>query len=151
MNFMNYKSLLQRAALIMSVIGAGSVAAQESVDAAPATTIKVELNKLEEANNACRVTLLFENRDAAAYSELKLDLLLFDAAGVVTRRLAVDGAPLRATKTSVKLFEIDGLKCADIGRILLNDVTACKIKDVPSADCIDLIETASRTLITFDK
>ena len=88
---------------------AGTVAAQE---------IKLELNKLEPQTNACRAYLVFDNSAGPAIEALRLDLILFDQDGVIARRISVDTAPLRAAKTTVKLFDIPDLSCGNIRRIL---------------------------------
>lgn len=88
--------------------------------------VVVELNKLEEADGACRAFLVIENGVGAAFETLALDLVVFDADGVIAERLAVDLAPLAAGKTSVKAFDIAGLDCADAGRFLMNRVLDCR-------------------------
>jgi len=88
--------------------------------------IAIELNKLEEVDGACRAFLVIENGMGAGFETLALDLVVFDANGVIAERLAVDLAPLAAGKTSVKAFDIAGLACADAGRFLMNGVLDCR-------------------------
>ena len=109
--------------------------------------VGVELNKLEPADKNCRATLVVSNRDDAAYSELKLDLVVFDKEGMVAKRLIVDVAPLAAKKTTVKTFDIAGMGCDGMERLLLNDVPACGA----GSDCLALVETSSRGAVTFFK
>ena len=49
--------------------------------------------------------------------------------------------PLRAAKTVVKTFEVDG-DCAALGSILVNDVTACAPDD--AGTCLGRLELKSR-------
>ncbi len=112
--------------------------------AVEAVGVRVELNRLEPLDDACRVYLVLANGTAEAFDAFKLDLVLFDTDGVIARRLAVEAAPLRAQKTSVKLFDLDALPCDRIGTVLLNDVLACNSASGPVADCVARIETASR-------
>ena len=114
---------------------AGTVAAQE---------IKLELNKLETQTNACRAYLVFDNSAGPAIEALQLDLILFDQDGVIARRLAVDTAPLRAAKTTVKLFDIPDLACGDIRRILINEVLECRDASGVQTDCIERLSLSSR-------
>jgi hypothetical protein len=86
----------------------------------------IELNKLEQVEGACRAFLVIENGMGAGFETLALDLVVFDADGVIAERLAVDLAPLAAGKTSVKAFDIAGLACADAGRFLMNGVLDCR-------------------------
>lgn len=118
-------------------------------DGAPATT--VELNRLEDADGGCRLTLVVANPGAQRFEQLKLDLVLFDAGGVVARRLAVETGPVRPNKTVVRLFEAADLACAGIGRLLLNDVVACEGEAGPLVGCVDRLATASRTAVPFDR
>ncbi|MCG6897157.1 MAG: Tat pathway signal sequence domain protein [Thiocapsa sp.] len=111
---------------------------------ATADEIKLELNKLEPQPNACRAYLVFDNSSGSAIDALLLDLILFDRDGVIARRLAVDTAPLRAAKMTVKLFEIPDLACADIGRILVNEVLDCRDANGEHDDCIERLSVSSR-------
>lgn len=130
---------------------AGLVAVAPSPAAAQTSGISIELNKLEEQPNACRVYMLFENPGQTEFSEFQLDLVLFDTNGVIARRLSLDAAPLRAEKTSVKLFDIDGLACPKIGRILLNDMLGCADASGKRTDCLKLIKPSSRVDAKFVK
>lgn len=132
------------ASLLTPALAQGQTAA---LDAA----LTVELNKLEEAENACRAYLVFENKSERTFSSFKLDLVMFGADGVITKRLAVEGAPLPAGKTSVKLFEIGDLSCASIGRILLNDVISCQDNQGDHDDCVERVSTATRSSVSFFK
>ena len=121
----------------------GLPAAAAGSDAAPA--VRVELNKLEHMKGSCRAYLLLENRSGRAYRSFKLDLVMFDSAGIVARRLAVEGAPLPEDKTSLRVFDVPGLPCTGIGRILVNDVLSCGEGDADRAACLSAIRPASRS------
>lgn len=116
-----------------------------------AESVRVELNKLEPQDGACRAYLVFENQTDQNFSGLTLDLVMFDKDGVIGKRLAVNAAPLPASKTSVKLFDIDGLTCADIGRILINDALDCADSGGEVPNCVALIEPSSRSEVAFEK
>lgn len=113
--------------------------------------LRVELNKLEPLDSACRAYLLFENRTPASIRTLKLDLVMFNPEGVISRRLAVEGGPLPEGKTSVKLFDINEVTCDSVQRVLLNGVLSCSDDQGERNDCLDLIETASRSSADFFK
>lgn len=115
-----------------------------AIPAAAADPLSVELNRLEEREGSCRIYLVIGNKSATAYESLKLDLVLFGTDGVIVRRLAVEAAPLRADKTSVKLFDVSGLACTGIGNVLLNDVLECRGATGDEADCIARIVPSSR-------
>lgn len=113
--------------------------------------VKVELNKLEPGGAACRAYLVVENTTASAFETLKLDLVMFDPDGVVARRFAVEIAPLPASKTSLKAFDIDGLPCDRVGRVLLNDVMDCADASGARSDCLALISVSARGALKFVK
>lgn len=115
------------------------------------TTVGIELNKLEPVGDACRAYLVFENRTETAFDPFKLDLVMFDSEGVIAKRVAVEAGPLPAGKTSVKLFDVNGLGCGRIRRVLLNSVMACGTSGDARPDCTALVEPASRTQAAFIK
>jgi hypothetical protein len=67
------------------------------------------------------------------------------------RRLAVDVAPLRPAKTSVKVFDISEAACAAIGSILVNDVIHCRDKSGDIAGCVDWLSTSSKLAVSLLK
>lgn len=102
--------------------------------------MKVELNALDAADKGCRITFVVHN-SAAAVDSLKLDLVIFDAEGVIHRRIITELGPVRSGRTNVRIFPLDS-PCPRIGSVLVNDVTAC----VPGApnECLDGLTLASR-------
>jgi hypothetical protein len=113
--------------------------------------IRLELNRLEPAGNGCRVYLVIANTGATALDSLKLDLVLFGADGVIDRRLALEAGPLRAAKTSVKLFDLADYGCGELGSVLVNDVLACKSGTGEPTDCFARLALATRTPVGFTK
>ncbi|MFN3261119.1 MAG: hypothetical protein ACE37J_11225 [Pikeienuella sp.] len=117
--------------------------------AAAGGPVVLELNKLEPAGEAggCQAFVLIEN-GAGAMESLNVDLVMMDPEGVIARRLAVELGPLRAGKTSVKVFRVDGVECGRIGGVLLNDVIGCA--PAPEAgDCFALVSTRARGAVAF--
>ena len=119
-------------------------AAAATAPAAPPTqaTLSLELNKLETTEKGCRAALVVNNQSADAYQTLKLELVLFEG-GVFTRRIAIDLAPIRAQKRSVKLFEIDGIACEKITELLINDVMDCKTEAGAVDTCLQRLSVSS--------
>jgi hypothetical protein len=119
--------------------------------AAPPEAIGVELNRLDDQGGNCRVSFVIANPGTLAFSGFKLDLVVFDRSGTIARRLAADVAPLRAEKTSVKIFDIPETPCAGIGSILINDVLDCRAGDAPVADCVARIATTTKLPVSLLK
>lgn len=116
----------------------------QSVASAEERTLRLELNKLEQRNEACRAYLVFQNEAENAYADFKLDLVLFDRAGVIANRLVVNVAPLHPHKTAVKLFDMAAASCADLSRVLVNEVTGCRDEAGEHADCVRRLRVGSR-------
>ncbi len=132
--------------------GAAKEAAKETAkDPAKGTPLKIELNRLEPAGEACRTYMLVDNGRGPALKSLKVDLFAFDTEGVAQKRLAVELGPVQEKKTVVRLFDFAGLSCPKIGRILLNDVLACEGGEASRETCLERIETATKTPAAFDR
>jgi hypothetical protein len=127
------------------------LAAVASTAMAADELVRIELNKLEDKDGSCRVHLVLENGSATSFEGYKLDLVLFGPDGIIARRLAVDVAPLRARKKSVKLFDVDDLGCGAVGALLLNDVLGCRSSAGERSDCVDSLDVSSRAAASFTK
>ena len=125
-------------------IGINAAEAQEG-------PITIELNKLEPQGQGCRAYFVVGNKSSTSYQALKLDLVLFRPDGVIGRRFAVELAPLRADKRSVKLFDIEGTPCDQVGSFLINDVMECKSETGPVADCLKDIGVSTLTNVQLNK
>ncbi|MBK1697777.1 hypothetical protein [Rhodovibrio salinarum] len=129
-----------------------ALAESGSAEGAPeAAPIRVELNKLEPREGACRAYFVFTNATDQRLQDYKLDLVLFDPDGVIAQRMAIDAGPLPAGKTRVKPFDLSGLACGEIERVLLNDVLACRTPDGPLPRCGPRSTPASRAAASFIK
>jgi hypothetical protein len=112
-----------------------------TIPARAGDAIHVELNAAESAAGKCRLSFVVENGSAIPVEALKLDLAIFGRDGVIKRRLLTEMAPVRAGKTVVRSFELEG-ECAGIGSVLVNDVSGCA--PVSLGDCLDRLSLASR-------
>ena len=124
--------------------------------AAPAATggdssISLELNKLEPSDKGCRAYVVVSNSSANPLDAFRLDLVMFQKDGVIGRRFALDLGPLRPSKRAVKLFEMDGTKCEDIGSFLVNDVMECRAGGAAADDCLARLKVNSLTKVEISK
>jgi hypothetical protein len=126
------------------VLGFGAAIAQEG-------QIAIELNKLEPQGKQCRAYIVIQNKTTTNYQELKLDIVLFRPDGVIGRRFAVDLAPLKADKRTVKLFDIEGTPCEEVGSFLINDVMECKSDSGALTECLKDLAVSSRTDVELTK
>jgi hypothetical protein len=114
-------------------------------------SISVELNKLEPIGGSCRAYLVVNNESKMGFKAFKLDLVLFQNDGVIGRRFSVDLAPLRPSKRSVKLFDIDGTSCDSVGSFLINDVLECEGESGQIDDCLAAISPSSLSQVKLTK
>lgn len=126
------------------LFGLPAASAQES-------GIAIELNKLEPQGKQCRAYIVVQNKSGTEYQQLKLDLVLFRPDGIIGRRFAVDLAPLKPNKRSVKLFDLEDTPCDQVGSFLINDVMECKAESGPIADCLKDITTSTLTNVQLAK
>jgi hypothetical protein len=144
---------LRRASLSCSTAALATVALAQEPPGAPspqAPGIRVELNKLEAAGSACRGYFVITNGAPDSLKDLRLDVFLFDKAGIVLRRVGLTFADVRAERSKVVLFDIPDTACGDIGRLVVNDVLACNgSAGTPLAGCANLITTSTRTSAPF--
>lgn len=113
--------------------------------------LSLELNKLETQGNGCRAYLVVQNDEATAYKTFKLDLVLFQQDGIIGRRFAMDLAPLKAQKRTVKLFDLDNTPCDKIGSFLINDVVECTADAGPVENCLAGVTVKSLTNVQLTK
>ncbi|MCF8004086.1 MAG: hypothetical protein K9L32_07725 [Chromatiaceae bacterium] len=106
--------------------------------------LSIELNKLEQVEDICRVYFVFENAIDQQLETLQLELVLFDTKGFVKRRLTLDAAPIAKDKTSVKLFDLPETQCTNVGRILINDVVKIAGPDGDLPDDVSQLDLSSK-------
>ena len=114
---------------------------QRSIGAVAENPIRIELNTMESVQSSCRLSFVIENKGETPIETLKLDLALFGREGAIQRRLIVELGPVRGSKTVVRAFDVEG-DCAQIGSVLVNDVTACAPGD--PGTCLDRLALSSR-------
>jgi hypothetical protein len=109
------------------------------------SAVAIELNKLEAQNAQCRAYFVIDNKGTTSYDVFKLDVVLFRPDGIIGQRFAVDLAPLKPAKRTVKLFDIANTPCDEVGSFLINDVMECKDQAGEVSDCLQKITLSSRT------
>ena len=133
---MNFKSM--GAALLLAVI--------PFIGHAETGRLKVELNKVEEIEGGgCRAFFLFRNQTEKSFAGFEMSLAILDGQGVIDRLLSIDAAPLPVQRTTLKLFEIPEISCANISEILLHDVTSCQPQNEDQMDCFPILDLGSKT------
>lgn len=135
-------------ALIGLVFATAPALAQEAAPAA-APAFALELNAVQPADAGCRVTFLATNTLGGQLDRAAVELALFDTSGAIDRIVTLDFKNLSQGKTKVLQFELAGLQCDGLGRVLVNDVSACEGAITPPSICLDALETTTRLDIAF--
>jgi hypothetical protein len=146
-------SVAAAAAVLMLALPALAQDAQPKTDqpAAGDNAVTLELNKLEASEKGCRAYVVVSNASSTTYDAYKLDLVMFQSDGIIGRRFALDLAPLKPSKRTVKLFELDNTSCDQIGSFLVNDVLECKAEAGPVTDCLARLKVSSLNKVTISK
>ncbi|MCR4267966.1 hypothetical protein [Nitratireductor sp. ZSWI3] len=117
--------------------------------AAPA--INLELNGLQDSDKGCRIAFVVENGLPRDIGKAAYEIALFDKAGMVDRLLVLDFQDLPAAKTKVKRFDLADAECGAIGRVLVNDASACEGDGIAPGDCIARLNATTRSGVAFGK
>lgn len=140
------KAFMCAAAVVAAL---GTLSASPSAGAQGDTAVRFELNKAEQAGDACRLYLLIDNRSQTDFQSLKLDLVSFDADGIVQQRMLLETAPLPAGRLRLKVFDLPDSRCAAVSRLLINDIAQCSAAGRTLDDCPGPVTAGSRLSIEF--
>lgn len=132
--------------LLLAALCATPTLAQE---VEPAAALALELNALTPSDTGCRVTFLATNGLGASLDRAAVEMALFDTAGAIERIVTLDFTELSPGKTKVLQFELAGLDCTDVGRVLVNDITTCEGEGLAPEACLAALVTTARPDIAF--
>jgi hypothetical protein len=145
--------MIKAYALLAAIALVGPAAAQDATIAAtPAAapaSLALELNALQPAESGCRVTFLATNELGGALEQASVEMALFDREGTIDRIVTLDFKALSPGKTKVLQFQLAGLDCDNLGRVLVNDITSCTGQDLASDACLQGLVTTAKPQITF--
>jgi len=125
-------------ALGLTVV-ATAVCAQDSSQ----PSLSIDLNALEQVEQACRLSFVATNKTGKAIDEMTLETVLFNAAGTVDRFALFDFKALPEGKTRVRQFDLPETQCGSVGRILINGAASCKGPSLAGSECIDQLDLKS--------
>ena len=115
----------------------------------PAATLTLELNALQASDAGCRVSFLATNEMVATLDRTAVEVAFFTRDGAIDRIVTLDFTALPQGKTKVLQFELQDLSCEQIGRLLINDITACEGNGIDAEACLSGLATTSRPDIAF--
>ncbi len=134
-------------ALMVAGFG-GPAAAEPGLD--------IELNKAEDGGGACVASFVVRNGMGQSLDRFSMDLYVFDRDGVIARQVLLDLAPLRGlkggSKTTVARFNLIAGPCAEVSRVLVNDIPSCRgAASGETLDCLTALKVSSRGAIEMVK
>ena len=132
---------------IVPIVAAGILNDARAASAVEPATINMELNSLTRSQNDCTVNFIMRNSFENPVEALALEVVLFNTDGRIASILKLKVGALPAGKTKVKQFRFKS--CADIARILINDVSECQGAGLSPKICMKNLKTANRTNIEF--
>ena len=141
---------------LMSALG-GTALADNSAQptAQPATpsvvserALSVELNALAPSQKGCMMTFVARNGMDVALEKLSFELALFNQKDVVDRITVLDFRDLPVNKVRVRQFDMPGVACDGITRIIVNDTPVCA--GPAAGGCMKNLITRSQLSIPFE-
>ena len=127
-------------------------AAPAPASATPAPTashkLNVELNALAPSQKGCMMTFVAENDMATPINKISFELAFFNDKNAVDRVTVLDFLDLPLGKKRVRQFDMPGVKCETVSRIIINDTPVC---DGPAAgECKAALTTRSQISVPFE-
>ena len=125
----------------------------QDASAAPAPAVaihklNVELNALAPSQKGCMMTFVAENDMATPINKISFELAFFNDKNAVDRVTVLDFRDLPLGKKRVRQFDMPGVKCETVSRIIINDTPVC---DGPAAgECKAALTTRSQTPVPFE-
>ena len=131
-----------------SSVSAFAQDANAAVPASAAHRLTVELNALAPSQKGCMMTFVAENDMATPINKISFELAFFNEKNAVDRVSVLDFRDLPLSKKRVRQFDMPGVKCETVSRIIINDTPVC---DGPAAgECKAALTTRSQTSVLFE-
>ncbi len=128
-----------------------SPAFAEDANATPAAAahkLNIELNALASSQKGCMMTFVAENDMATPINKISFELAFFNDKNAVDRVTVLDFRDLPLGKKRVRQFDMPGVKCETVSRIIINDTPVC---DGPAAgECKAALSTRSQISVPFE-
>ncbi|WP_371833310.1 hypothetical protein [Ferirhizobium litorale] len=138
--------------LLALTLGATAQAEEAAVPAAQTTASKdaldVELNALVPSQKGCMMTFVARNGMAVPVTKISFELAFFNQKNAVDRITVLDFRDLPVGKVRVRQFDMPGVQCDSVSRIIVNDTPVC---DGPAAgECMGKLTTRSQLSVPFE-
>lgn len=145
--------IVAAAALTAAALWAGQARAAEDAagEGASSSGLHIELNRVtDNGGGGCRLTFVVRNATGGEVPQPRFEFVLFDSDGLVDRLTTFDFGALPPEKTSVRQFDLAGVACGKLGRILVNGPAQCG-EGGAAAHCQAQLTLASRAEIPLGR
>ncbi len=129
--------------LLAALLIMAALAAKAEDAALP--TLSLDLNTAADTDGGCRLTFLADNRLGGDLSALVFETVFIRTDGLVDRLTLLDFRDLPEGRTRARQFDLPGLTCDRVGRVLLNAASTCTGAGVDPAACMAGLRLTSRT------
>lgn len=145
------KLAMSASRLLAAILAASPVASGPAFggEAEPVPSLSLELNGLDATEAGCRFTFVIANGLGAPLDNAGFEIVLFDKAGLVSRLVTLDFKELPDGKTKVRQFDLPGVDCAGLGRVLVNDATECSGAGIDAGACISKLKASTKAGVEF--
>ena len=133
--------------VLATMLLAGASQADTLGAEATAQHLSIELNALEQVENACQFSFLIDNKLGADLTKAVFETVLFDATGTVERLTLFDFGSLPQDRARVRQFALPDRECAAFGSILFNGATTCSGEGLDPSACESFLNTSSKTSV----
>ncbi len=142
--------MIFRAGILM-VMYVGIVLSGMSPAWAQQEGIVIELNKAESAPAGCQLHFNVHNTTNTKFEVFSVDLVFFDADGVMSLRSLVSFGRLYPNKHHFNNWVFPSIDCANVGRILVNTIQQCQTDGGVTFDCLSVLSTSHKGAIELVK
>ncbi len=143
--FMPLRSLLL--SLVLAGTAAGPALSQEG---GAAKALDIELNTLAPSQRGCLLTFVAGNGLGHGVSKVSFEFVIFNEKGTVERLALLDFRDLPEGKSKVRQFDVPGIRCENVKRLLINDAPVCEGEGISSDACMGGIVTRSSAAATLE-
>ena len=116
-------------------------------DTQSSSKIYLELNTLSDTEAACRLTFVAKNETNSPIDQAVFETVVFDSSGSVFTLSLFDFRDLPQGSTRVRQFDVSGIACSSIGRVLINGANTCTAEGADSTLCGNSLSLSSKIAV----
>ena len=106
--------------------------------------IEIELNRLEQVDQSCRVYMPVKNATEEIIEKIRIDFVIYDNKEIIINRLFFGIGPIQVRSKKVGLFDLSDTDCLSLKEFLVNGVVDCDLQSGPRDDCESIIRVSSK-------